>query len=376
MCWFIRKGIPCPCTDIPVRYRNHTELQIRYDTKPPSTSLRTITSILSSNGTPPIIKHSRASKNKRHFPMPRLIFEMFFLFFIVTACAHKAPPLSKDRLSPKLQEISALSNRQIQFTFSEQLDTLNLKPEFFSITTTEDTLTILFIYPSLSAAEIIAFTDYQSAIQYEVSGYVFDTAQNKGTFRGTFLGTSQPDTIPPWIVSYAKGANKKNFFVEFSEAMDTTYMKFYTLPKKNLVTRWKNYRTCRFIPETPADSFKQDTTYYLFLNRGARDVSKNTIDMFATNITPDTLYEPIFLQGNVKINDTSLKTGVAIIKKEYPIGIALVEQGRFAFEVRDSAVYTVEVLSGDYSGSGEISVDSISTIFLKKGRKEIDNFFN
>ncbi len=298
------------------------------------------------------------------------------IFLILIACAHKAPPLSKDRLNPKLHKIAALNNRQIQFTFSEQLDTLDLKPEYFTITTTKDTLEILFLYPSLSAAEIIACTDYQSDVLYDVSGYVFDTAQNKGTFRGTFRGTSQPDTISPWIISYSKGAKQENFFVEFSEAMDTTFTKFYVLPKKNLVTRWKNYRTCRFVPETPADSFKQDTTYYLFLDGGARDISKNTINMFATSITPDTLYKPMLLQGNAKMNDTLVKTGVAIIKKEHPLGIVLIEEGRFAFEVRDSAVYTVEVLSGNYSGSAEFSVDNISTIFLKENGKEIDSFLN
>jgi hypothetical protein len=308
--------------------------------------------------------------------MHYIILTLASIFFILTACAHKAPPLSKDRLNPKLSKISALNNRQIQFTFSEQLDTLDLKPEYLDITTTKDTLDILFLYPSLSAAEIIAFTDYQSDILYDVSGYVFDTAQNKGTFRSTFLGTSQPDTISPWIVSYSKGAKQKTFFVEFSEAMDTTFTRFYVLPKKNLVARWKNYRTCRFIPETPADSFKQDTTYYLFLNKGARDISKNTIGMFATSITPDTLYEPMLLQGNAQINDTLVKTGVAIIKKENPLGIVLIEEGRFTFEVRDSAAYTIEVLSGDYSGSAEVSVDSIYTIFLKGNGKEIDSFLN
>ena len=360
----------------PVRYRNHTELQIMYDIKPPSISLRTIPSILSSNGTRIVMRHLHTFKIKRYFSNLGLIFAIFFLTFIFTVCAHKAPPLSKDRLSPKLQEILALNNRQVQFTFSEQLDTLDLKPDYFTITIAEDTLDVILLYPSLSAAEIVALTESQSDRIYEVSGYVFDTAQNKGVFKRSFSGTSRPDTISPWVVDYSKGANHRHFFLKFSEAMDTTFFEFYILPKKLLKPVWKNIRTCFLVPEAMDDSLRYDTTYYLYLDKGARDITNNTISTFVTSITSDTLYEPIILQGTVQIHDTLVKTGVAVIKREYPLGITVIEQGRFAFEVRDSATYTVEVLSGDYSGSAEVSVDSIWTINLRQEGKSIDSLFD
>ncbi len=323
-----------------------------------------------------VIRYRQTSKIKRYFSKFSLISVVFFSIFILIACAHKAPPLSKDRLSPKLQKTSALNNQQILFTFSELLDTLNLKPEYFSITTAEDTLNILFLYPSLSAAEIVAVTELQFDKVYEVSGYVFDTAQNKGTFKTSFLGTSKPDTIIPWIVDYSKGANYKEFTLEFSEAMDTTFLKFYVLPKKNLKPVWKNIRTCRLVPEAPADSLGYDTTYYLYINKGARDMSKNTINIFATSITSDTVYKPLMLKGTVQINGTIAKTGVAVIKKEYPMGITLVEQGNFAFEVRDSTTYTVEVISESYSGSAEVAADRVNIVILKLQERNIDSIIN
>jgi len=324
----------------------------------------------------PVNRHRHASQGKQYPPKSSVISAIFFLFFVFTACAHKAPPLSKDRLSPRLQDISVLSNQQVQFTFSEPLDTLDLSPDNFSITTSEDTLDILLLYPSLSAAEIVVLTEPQSVSVYEVSGYVFDTAQNRGVFKNSFSGTSRPDTISPWIVDYSKGANHRQFFLKFSEAMDTTFFEFVILPTKVLKPVWRNVRTCFLVPGGVDDSLRYDTTYYLYLKKGARDIANNTISTFVTSITADTLYEPMVLQGTVHIHDTLLKTGVAVIRKEYPLGITVIEQGRFAFEVRDSAKYTVEVLSGDYSGSVEVSIDSICTINLQREGKSIDSLFD
>lgn len=296
--------------------------------------------------------------------------------FILASCAHKASPLSKDRMNPKLQSVSALNNRQILFTFSEILDTINLNPEYFSITSDEETLKIMALYPSLSAAEIIALTDIQFDKPYDVSGYVFDTAQNKGNFKESFTGSSKPDTIIPWIVKYSKGANNKEFTLIFSETMDTTFFKSYILPKKNLKPEWQNLRTCRLIPEIPDDSLSYDTTYYLYIDKGARDISENTINIFITSITPDTIYEPINLKGTVQINDTLVKTGLAVLKRKTSIGITTVDEGNFVFEVRDSLFYIVEVISGKYSGSAEVSVDRVNNIILKLEEKDIDSLIN
>jgi len=301
---------------------------------------------------------------------------VFISIVILASCAHKASPLSKDRMNPKLQKVSALNNRQILFTFSEILDTINLNPGYFSIMSDEETLKIMALYPSLSAAEIIAITNIQFDKVYEVSGYVFDTAQNKGNFQKFFTGSSKPDTIIPWIVKYSKGANHKEFTVIFSEAMDTTFLKSYILPKKDLKPEWQNLRACRLIPEIPDDSLSYDTTYYLYINKGARDISRNAVNTFITSITPDTIYEPINLKGTVQINDTFVKTGLAVLKRKYPIGITTVDQGNFAFEVRDSLPYTIEVISGKYSGSGEVSVDSVNNIILQLEEKDIDSLIN
>jgi hypothetical protein len=298
------------------------------------------------------------------------------LCILAAHCAHKAPPLSKDRMSPKLLKVAALNNRQIQFTFSEILDTLNLKPEYFNITSGPDTLKIMHLYPSLSAAEIIAITENQLDTSYEVSGSVFDTAQNKGNFLKSFPGTSLPDTIAPWIVGATSGARQKAFGITFSEAMDTSFLKFFILPKKNLKVNWQSLRSCRFVPEVSADSLHYDTTYYLYLTREARDISGNTLGAFITSITPDTIYEPVILKGKVQLNDTLIKKGLAILERPDPAGIAFVEKGEFLFEVRDSNAYYIEVISGKYSGRGEVFVDSANIIILKLEEKNIDSIIN
>ncbi len=315
-------------------------------------------------------------RETRHFSKRNALLVGSVLILAFIACAHKAPPLSKDRLAPKLQRVSALNNRQTQFTFSEQLDTLNLKPEYFSIITGTDTLKIMLLYASLSASEIIAITELQYDTVYQVSGYVFDTAQNKGAFEEFFSGTSKPDTIVPWIVDYSQGAKQKEFTLTFSEAMDTAFLNYYILPKKNLKPTWLNIRTCHLKPETPADSLCYDTTYYLYTEKGFRDISNNAINSFVTSITPDTIYRPIRLEGKVQLQDTLVKSGLAVLKKIYPLGIAIVEQGSFSFEVRDSTVYAVEVISGRYSGSAMISVDSTNIIFLRLEEKNIDSLIN
>ncbi|MGB3340389.1 MAG: hypothetical protein WBB37_02785 [bacterium] len=300
-----------------------------------------------------------------------------FLALLIITCAHKAPPLVKDRMKPKLQNIIALNNIQVQFTFSEDIDTLNLSTENFRITTGEDTLRIKTLYPSLSAAEIVAITELQMDTEYSVNGYVYDTAQNKGAFIDRFAGTSRPDTIAPWIIKYSEGKNKSEFYFQFSEAMDTTFFEFSLIPKKNIITQWRNLRVCYLVPVDTIDAFAFDTTYYIYINQGCRDLSGNLFGTLVTNITPDTTFISFILKGSVHINDTLVKTGFALLKRQTPLGIALIEGGDFQFEVRDSLPYTVEVLSGKYSGSGLVSTtDSLNIIDLKLDEKDFDNIFN
>ncbi|UCG91681.1 MAG: hypothetical protein JSV97_11490 [candidate division WOR-3 bacterium] len=295
---------------------------------------------------------------------------------MVIVCARKAPPLSKDRLHPKLVEARVLNNRQLQFTFSEEIDTLMFDPGNVSITSDTDTLKIFELYPSLSAAEIIAITDVQSEKMYEVSGFVFDTAGNKGSFKKTFKGSTQRDTISPWLIDYSEGAEKSDFLLQFSEAMDTSFIEFAVLPKKQFSPLWHNIRTCQLIAETARDSLQFDTTYYLYINKGARDISGNAVGLFITSITPDTIYSPLGLRGKAMVNDTLVQSGLAVISKDIVLGIAEVQKGEFAFDVRDSSTYTVLVVSGKFSGSNEVSVAQDNIVILKEEERNIDSIIH
>lgn len=296
------------------------------------------------------------------------------LFLIMMACAHKAPPLFKDRMNPKLINVSALNNRHVQCIFSENIDTLNLQPDFFSIAAGQDTLEILAMYPSLSASEIITVTAPQSDTIYDFSGYVFDLNENRGTFTSSFTGTSAPDTIQPWFVQYSHGGKTDRFRLFFSEMMDTSYLTFHTAPKTTLTVQWENVRTCRLQPDSGA--LHPDTTYYLLIVDGVRDITKNIAKPFVTRITPDTAYRPLLLEGTVLVNDTMATNGLAVLKNTVPVGFALVENGTFIFEVRDSAQYIVEILTGPYAGTDEIAVGGENIIKLEPQEKNIDNILH
>lgn len=301
---------------------------------------------------------------------------LIFLILLFAYCAHKADPLKKDRLKPKLQSVSALSNRQLQYTFSEPIDTIALHPDSISITAGGDTISILLLYPSLSAAEIVAITTLQRDTLYRTTGVMFDTAYNKGTFDVSFRGTSQTDTIRPWIVKYTQGAKQSEFTVVFSEAMDTAYMHFYVVPQKHLAASWLNLRACRFLPITPDDSLRYDTTYYLYMKEGARDLSNNVMNSFLTSITPDTLYQPTRLRGRVYVNDTFVVSGVAVLKKEQPVGISLVRGGSFVFDVRDTSAYTITVISGQYSGTARVAAFGENIVTLQREEKTFDSLID
>jgi hypothetical protein len=298
------------------------------------------------------------------------------VLLIIVVCAHKAPPLSKDRLPPRLQEVSSLNNRQIQFTFSEKIDTLNLQPENFTIASDGDTLKIIVLYASLSPSEIVAVTEMQSPVVYKVSGYMFDEAGNKGTFARTFTGSIIKDTIAPWVIDYSEGYSRRNFYVTFSEAMDTSFVQYLVIPEKNLIAVWRDYRTCQFFPQTSSDSLHYDTTYYLYADHGMRDFSGNFLSLFITSVTPDTLYEPLMLTSTVIMNDTLVQSGVAVMSRTITMGITEVEDGEVVFEVRDSLPYRIDVVSGQYSGSADVSVHKKDTTYLKLEERSIDNLIH
>lgn len=299
---------------------------------------------------------------------------VYAMLLIVMACAHKAAPLFKDRLNPKLITAIALNNRHVQCTYSEDIDTLNLQPDFFSITAGQDTLEILAVYPSLSASEIIVVTAPQSSTTYDFSGYVYDQNENMGTFTSSFAGTSAPDTIRPWIVQYSQGGKTERFRLFFSEMMDTSFLRFYTAPNIALTAEWNNVRTCRLQPDS--NVLHPDTTYYLLIMDGAQDITENVVKPFVTRITPDTAYRPLMLKGTAVVNDTFAQDGLAVLRRTVPVGFALVENGTFIFEVRDSARFSVEIVAGPYAGQDEVAVGDDNSITLEPQEKNIDNIIH
>lgn len=293
------------------------------------------------------------------------------IFLMLLACAHKAPPISKDRLNPRLIKATALNARQLQLSFSEEIDTLVLFADSMNITSDLDTLKVVHVYPSLSASEIVVATDPMKGVAYEITGTVFDKAENRGTFAAKFQGTTVPDTIAPWVTGYAEGRNTSEFFLNFSEAMDTTALSFSVVPKKKLIPTWMNWRYVRFIPEADNESLGYDTTYYLYL-KTARDISGNHTQSIITAITRDSVYRPIKLKCNALLDEEPVAEGLAILMREIPIGVAMVKKGEFAFDVRDSLSFDVLVIAGEHSGTAQVKVGADNIIYLQQGKVDID----
>ncbi|UCD06300.1 MAG: hypothetical protein JSV98_03465 [candidate division WOR-3 bacterium] len=304
-----------------------------------------------------------------------LIGSITLIAILLAACAHKAPPIFKDRLQPKLAKVSVINNRQLQLTFTEEIDTMTLAPDSIFITSEQETLTVLLTYPSLSASEIIAATEPMKNVDYEISGSVFDKAENKGIFKSSFKGSSSPDTITPWITSYSQGGNKYEFFLQFSEAMDTTIVSFAIIPKREFTATWSNHRYVKFLPTSEDQSMNFDTTYYLFL-KSARDISGNRVIPFVTSVTPDTSYAPISLSGRALIDTIPIKSGLALLSRDHVIGITLVTNGDFLFNVRDSLAHTITVIAQEYSGSIITRPGTENIVILKKENIDIDSLID
>ncbi len=298
------------------------------------------------------------------------------LMVLLTAvCAHKAAPLAKDRLNPRLTKVSVINNRQIQLTFTEEIDTLTLFPDSVFIRSEDETLTALLMYPSLSASEIIIATEPMKAVSYEINGLVLDKAENRGPFSSTFQGSVKPDTIAPWVTAYSEGEDKHEFFLQFSEAMDTMSASFVIVPRRDFIAEWASHRHARFIPATGNETLSYDTTYYIFL-KSARDISGNKSIPFITSVTPDTVYNRVSLAGRALTDDVPVKTGLAILVRDHPIGISFVTDGNFSFSVRDSMPYTIQVIAGKHSGSGIAIAGNDNMISLKEEVLEIDSLID
>ncbi|MBN2621548.1 hypothetical protein JXB22_10745 [candidate division WOR-3 bacterium] len=298
------------------------------------------------------------------------------ILIIVSACAHKAAPLFKDRMKPKIVRVRALNNRQVQLSFSEDIDTLSFDEQSIAMYSDPETLSIVAVYPSLSAAEIVCLTAEQTPVKYHIAGVVYDTAQNKGIIASSFEGSRVPDTVAPYIAKYSQGARTYEFDLQFSEAMDTSLVTYYVLPDHATICEWQNLRSCRIIPQDPNDPFKPEATYYLFIDRGVCDASGNSLRPFITSITPDTAYKPMLLKSEVRVHDTLALTGIAVLKRPDARGIAFIKNGQVSFDVRDQDAYTIEVLSNGYSGSAAVWFDSVNTVRLLPAEKTIDSIIH
>jgi hypothetical protein len=297
------------------------------------------------------------------------------------ACAHKAAPLTKDRLKPRLQKIASLNDRQILLTFSEEIDTSSLKIGNIAITSQDDTsetLAVITLYPSLSASEIIAVTARQDVKTYRISGFVADNGQNTGAFKKTFVGSNRPDTVRPWLASYARGYKNSVFRMQFAKAMDTTSssLRFRILPKKSLIPLWSDFQRLTLIPLTTDDSLRYDTTYYCYFTT-ASDLSGNIILPFIISITPDSVYKPFMLKGKAVIDDsTTLLDGLAILKRSLPVAIVRLNKGAFSFEVRDSSEYTALVIATGMMGEAPVSLGGKNIVPLRPGQCDIDTIID
>ncbi len=296
------------------------------------------------------------------------------------ACAHKAVPLSKDRLRPRLQKIASLNDRQILLTFSEEIDTSSLKVDNIAIASqadTSETLTVITLYSSLSASEIIAVTEQQEVKTYLASGFVADMGQNTGTFKKTFIGSNRPDTVRPWLTSYGRGYKNPGFRMKFAKAMDTTSssLHFRILPRKDLVPLWSDHQNLTLIPRSVEDSLRFDTTYYCYCTT-ASDLSGNPVLPFIISITPDTVYKPFMLKGKAVTDDSTALDGLVILKRSLPVAIARLDKGVFAFEVRDSSEYTALVIAAGLLGEAPVSLGLDNTVPLNPGQCDIDTIID
>jgi len=138
---------------------------------------------------------------------------------------------------------------------------------------------------------------------------------------------------------------------------------------------WANPRYISFVPEASGETLGFDTTYYLYLKK-ARDISGNYTAPFITSITPDTVHRPIILSGKALINGTPATDGLALLIREEPVGISLVQRGEFAFSVRDSLAFTVQVITEEHTGTGMVRVGADNIIRLEKGKTDIDRLIN
>ncbi|UCD19108.1 MAG: hypothetical protein JSU64_06710 [candidate division WOR-3 bacterium] len=308
--------------------------------------------------------------------MPRRLMIVSSIFLLTAiVCAHKAAPIAIDRLRPRLSNAAVINRRQIQLTFTEDIDTLSLTPDNISITSASETLGVVMLYPSLSASEILIVTQPMENVTYEIHGEVLDKAENKGTFTRRVQGTTARDTIAPWVTRLSEGKSRHEFYLHFSEAMDTTDLTFSIVPRKEFRREWMNHRRALLMPSNPADSLGSDSACYIYVKKG-RDISGNALKPFITQMTPDTTSAPIILRCKALIDGKPVENGLAILYRDGPINITFVTAGEFTFALPDSLESDVLVVSDTYSSRDRVSVTADNIIHLRPEKIDVDSIID
>lgn len=305
--------------------------------------------------------------NKRLIKYIIIIFTVSCLY-----CAHKGPPLYMDRIDPKIKKITPINNHQLMLFFSEDLDTLSYNLKNFIIHTEQETLRILVANPGNTPDQLFLTTEKMNQMEYKINGKVFDKSGRIGNFTTRFIGTSKPDTIAPWIIQYSRGFRLKNFYFEFSEPVDTLSFKYYVIPPKKMQAKWQYLTKVFLTPISEVESLNYDTTYYVYI-KNIVDLSNNHAQHFVTTITPDTIYNPLFIRGKALLNDTVINNGIAIIERDKVLGISTIKQGEFLFEVRDSLKYIVRIIIPDFYGVDSVSTSQTNIIKLNPGVIDLDS---
>ncbi|MGQ9701568.1 MAG: hypothetical protein ACUVQT_03840 [bacterium] len=290
-------------------------------------------------------------------------------------CAHKGTPLHVDRINPRITKITPINNHQLMLYFSEELDSLSNNLENFVIYTGQETLKIYAANPGNTLDQIFLTTEKMKQLEYEINGKVYDKAGRIGIFLAHFTGSTKPDTVAPWVTRYSKGSRLRNFSLEFSEPVDTISFKYYIIPKRTMQVKWQQLTKVSLTPLSEYDSFHYDTTYYLFI-KDLMDLSGNHAQHFITSVTPDTIYNPLFIRGKALLNDTIINDGIAIIERERILGISMVKQGEYLFEVRDSLKYLAHIIIPNFYGAESISVSQKNVIILNPGAIDFDSLIN
>ncbi len=246
---------------------------------------------------------------------------VFWLLVLTSFCAKKLPPTSPDRFAPRLKKIETVDRLHIRLKFSEPIDTRSIAKDDFSITADSSTLRVLSVSSAEDPNSLLLLTEPQKLIGYDVHGLVRDTANNITRFQKSFIGSTQPDTVPPHIIAIAPSVSavrvRKNFTIRliFSEPMDTTKALAYAI----LPGALKNRIGLRWAPDQAGlsfaitDSLGPDTTVYFIFAPTLPDLEGNPLVAPGfTVFTTDSALPASSVSGSLKFRAQALANGVIL----------------------------------------------------------------